>query len=163
VTPVGAVATLYSFKDGADGKNPQNGVIEAIDGNFYGTTTWGGTHACGTAYRITPTGILTTIYEFTGGDDGSQPNNIIQAFDGNLYGTTTRNGAKGNYGTVFRLTTSGVLTTLHSFSNKGLDGACPVGSLVQDAGGTIYGTTTIGGAHGKGTVFTLTPFDVPIP
>jgi uncharacterized repeat protein (TIGR03803 family) len=157
MTPGGTLTTLYSFANGSDGANPQNGLIQATDGNFYGTTEFGGANSQGTVFRITPGGTLSTLYAFTGGNDGSNPQAaLIQATDGYLYGTTPNGGTSGA-GTIFRITTSGTFTPLYSFSGSG-DGDSPNG-LIQAADGNFYGTTQGGRSGSWGTVFRL---NVPI-
>jgi len=148
ITPSGAFTTLHSF-NGTDGANPESRLIQATDGNFYGTTSMGGAYYRGTVFKITPEGTLTTLYSFDG-TDGAYPVGLIQATNGNFYGTTS--------GTVFKITPSGTLTTLHSFCswNGCPDGDYPTG-LVQAADGNFYGTTDAGGAIGDGTVFKITP------
>ncbi len=95
------MTALYSF-NGSDGWGPEAGLIQATDGNFYGTTAYGGASNDGTVFKITPSGTLTTLHGFNG-SDGSEPfAGLIQATDGNFYGTTWVGGAY-NYGTVFRL------------------------------------------------------------
>ena len=122
--------TLHSF-NGTDGANPFDAVIQATDGNFCGTTELGGDNdcqgsGCGTVFRITPDGMLTTVYNFctqAGCPDGRMPlAGLIQATDGNFYGTTYAGGAYG-HGAVFKITLAGTLTTLHSFDST--DGANP--------------------------------------
>jgi uncharacterized repeat protein (TIGR03803 family) len=153
ITSQGAFSSLYSFQ-GADGENPYAGLVQATDGNFYGTTVFGGSNGHGNIFKITPEGTLTTIYSF-GFSDGYRPYaGLIQAIDGNLYGTTTGGGANGA-GTVFKITLDGTLTTLHSFNLQ--DGAMPTGALVQGADGSFYGTTEYGGPMNGGTVFRMTP------
>lgn len=162
ITPAGTLTTLYSFCSQpacADGQYPYNGVIQARDGNFYGVTTSAGGNCspnCGTVFKITPAGELTTLYTFcsqSGCPDGNQPAApLVQASGGNFYGTTELGGAN-NYGTIFKITPGGTLTTLHSFD--GIDGDYPEGGLVQGLPGTFYGTTPSGGANNEGTVFRL--------
>jgi uncharacterized repeat protein (TIGR03803 family) len=154
--------TLANF-DGADGVNPFAGLVQASDGNFYGTTYAGGASNDGTVFRVTHAGALTTIYSFClqGGHcaDGSYPwAGLIQATDGKLYGTTNGGGANG-YGTVFKITLSGALTTLYSFCAQlnCTDGGGPVADLVQGADGNFYGAASGGGTYGYGTVFKITP------
>jgi uncharacterized repeat protein (TIGR03803 family) len=152
ITPAGAFSTLYSFNEAA---GPSQ-VMQASDGNFYGTTYYGGPSTncslgCGAIFQLTPGGTLTTVYSF-GGSDGSQPGVVIQATDGDFYGTTLGGGAAG-HGTIFRLTANGTLTTLYSFS--GADGIEPV-SLIQVKNGNFYGVTVAGGANNGGTVFEIT-------
>ncbi len=147
---------LYGF-GGPDGKYLYGGVIQAKDGNFYGTTNQGGANGFGTVFKLTPAGALTTLHNFTS-TDGAQPYGaLVQASDGNFYGTTCEGGAN-NYGTIFEITPAGNLTTLHSFNVT--DGACPMGALIQTADGTFYGTTS-GGEGSFGTVFKLAPAPAP--
>jgi uncharacterized repeat protein (TIGR03803 family) len=156
ITPLGALNTLHSF-DTADGASPYAGLVQASDGNFYGTTEAGGAGGVGTVYKITSGGTLTTLHSFcaqTGCTDGSEPTSaLVQGTDGNLYGTTYAGGSNGK-GTVFKITTLGVLTTLYSFS--GADGTNPYAGLVQASNGNFYGTTYFGGAAGLGTIFRIT-------
>jgi uncharacterized protein (TIGR03437 family) len=129
-----------------------NGLVQATDGNFYGTTS-GGANGYGTVFKITPGGALTTLYSFQDGADGADPEaGLIQAADGNFYGTTTGEDS-ASYGTVFKITPDGMLTTLNSFD--GTDGDEPSAGLVQASDGNLYGTTYSGGAKGAGTVFKL--------
>ena len=102
----------------------------------------------GTVFKISPNGALTTLYSFTGGNDGANPAaGLVQGSDGNFYGTTTvRRHAHGNYGTVFKISTNGALTSLYSFTG-GNDGANPYAGLVQGSDGNFYGTTSSGGTH----------------
>jgi uncharacterized repeat protein (TIGR03803 family) len=131
-------------------------LVQGSDGNFYGTTQVGGTNGSGTVFKITPSGALTTLHSFDGADGSNPAAVLMQASDGNLYGTTEAGGANGNYGTVFKITPAGTLTTLHSFG--GADGWEPAAGLVQASDGNFYGTTYIGGANGNyGTVFKITP------
>jgi uncharacterized protein (TIGR03437 family) len=151
VTPGGTLTTLYSFTGGTDGEYPYAGLVQASDGNFYGTT-YGGGCCDGTVFKITPGGTLTTLYGFTGGADGGSPSGaLVQATDGNFYGTTRSGGANGG-GTVFKVTPGGTLTTLYSFGAAGTDGAQPYAGVIQGTDGNFYGTTYTG--H---TVFKITP------
>ncbi len=165
LTTSGTLTTLYSFCAGgyppcADGDDPWGGLVQATDGNFYGTTQDGGTGTVGggTVFKITPAGELTTLYSFCARAncaDGETPRaSLVQGVDGNLYGTTQLGGLGGD-GTVFKITPAGILTTLHSF--HGLDGAGLDGGLVQALDGNLYGVTGGGGATGFGTVFKITP------
>src|ERR1019366_311443 len=92
----------------------------------------------------------------SGCPDGADPQaGLVQGSDGNLYGEAFVGGAN-NVGSVFKITTSGTLTTLHSFN--GTDGREPSGWLVQGSDGNFYGTTSMGGALGLGgTIFKITP------
>jgi len=129
--------------------------VQATDGNFYGTTVGGGAYNCGTVFKITPTGTLTTLYSFDEWDGDGPQSSLIQGTDGNFYGTTSGGGAPGGQGTVFKITPGGMLTTLHTFDY--MDGALPFTGLVQATDGNFYGTTDVGGANSYGTVFKITP------
>ena len=162
ITPTGALTTLYSFCEFAgcqDGDELFAGLLQPVAGDLYGTTQGGGDYSSGTIFKITPSGTLTTLYSFcelAGCPDGAGPGALIDA-NGDLYGTTSGGGANG-HGTIFKITPSGTLTTLHSFCALAncADGQGPVGRLVQDTNGDLYGTTAAGGANGNyGTVFRL--------
>ena len=151
IGPFGVFGVLHNFK-GSDGDIPYGGLVQASDGNFYGTTYAGGANGDGTVFKMTSSGVLTTIHNFSG-TDGAQPRgHLIQATDGNLYGTTYSGGANGD-GTLFSVTLGGTLTTLHNFD--GTDGAAPRSGLLQYTNGTFYGFTTGGGASNDGTIFSL--------
>lgn len=169
----GSLTTLYSFcsQSGCpDGQFSLSELVQATDGNFYGTTNRGGEHGDnGTVFMITPTGTLTTLYSFCSqtnsqGDclDGASPiAGLIQSTDGNLYGFTQYGGANSascnlGCGTVFKITPAGTLTTLYSFCSHSncTDGYAP-GTLIQDTDGNFYGTTSGGGANNGGSVFRL--------
>ncbi len=222
ITRDGMLTPLYSFS-GSDGAYPESTLVLARDGNFYGTTRNGGTdnncfNGCGTIFRITPAGVLTTLHSFsyisghypvgalvqaidgnlygtTNGDgffgsdmafkisiqppytltplhvfdfysDGGFPNGgLVQAADGYFYGTAEYGGSSSNCsfdrcGTVFKMTPDGQLTPMHSFA--GTDGGVPIGPLVLATDGTLYGTTEEGGTglnctEGCGTVFQIIP------
>jgi uncharacterized repeat protein (TIGR03803 family) len=175
ITSVGTLTELYSFcalANCADGTTPTTGLVLGTDGNFYGTTQFGGancesstTFGCGTVYKISPEGTLTTIYSFCSiakCKDGQQPSAaLIQATDGSFYGTTYEGGVKCPLaGTAFKITPQGSLTTIFSFcrpSSSSSTGKNPVTPLVQGTDGNFYGTTSEGGLHNKGTIFQLTP------
>jgi uncharacterized repeat protein (TIGR03803 family) len=172
ITSSGKMTTIHNFcaqTACADGERPYAGLIQATDGEFYGTTSQGGANAEGTAFRITSSGTLTTLHRFcsqTDCDDGEQPvGGLVQATDGNFYGTTSLAGGLVAYGTVFKLTPAGILTTLHVFDNT--DGNQPLGGLVQGTNGIFYGTTNTGGTESYGTVFSvsrcLEPFVKTVP
>ena len=144
---------LYSFSAG-DGANPYAGLVQGNDGNFYGTTLFGGASGYGTVFKITAAGSVTTLYNFSNSDGSAPYAGLVQGSDGNFYGTTAQGGAS-SYGTVFKITPGGSLTALHSFSYYG-DGAVPYAGLVQGNDGNFYGTTFYGGDGGGGTVFKIT-------
>jgi uncharacterized repeat protein (TIGR03803 family) len=166
ITVGGKLTTLYSFCSlvktyCTDGAYPYAGLVQATNGNFYGTTIRGGTNNYGTVFEITG-GKLTTLYNFcslTGCHDGAFPvDGLVQAADGNFYGTTEAGGAV-NRGMVFEMTAGGKLTTLYSFCSQSncTDGLQPDAGLVQATDGNFYGTTYLGGANNRGTVFEITP------
>ncbi len=163
ITPTGSLTTLHSFTGGTDGSSPFAGLVLATDGNLYGTTSGSGDESPGTVFRITTSGTFTPLYNFchvSGCADGEIPyGGLVQGTDGNFYGTTYGGGSHGNHGTVFRITSTGTLTTLYSFcAQSGCpDGANPTAGLVQATDGNFYGTTKVGGTGSNaGTVFKIT-------
>ncbi len=155
-----SVTPLYSFARSANGINPTAGLIRGTDGNFYGTTSAGGTAGLGTVFQLTPTGGYTTLHSFTGANgDGARPQAaLLRGRDGNFYGTT-RDGGVSNSGTVFRLDGTGAYTVLYSFEAdfSVMDGTHPLTALIQGSDGNFYGTTLAGGSHNGGTAYQLTP------
>jgi uncharacterized repeat protein (TIGR03803 family) len=151
----GIETVLYRFAGSPDGANPYAGVVLDGQGNMYGTTYGGGTAGHGTVFKIDSSGNETVLYSFTGTPDGAGPYaGVVLDEQGNLYGTTY-GGGTADYGTVFEINATGNETVLHSFGSTKGDGKYPYAGLVLDAQG-LYGTTTHGGAHNKGTVFKLT-------
>ena len=166
MTPSGTLTTLHTFCEQgaqqpcADGQYPKAGLVQAANGNFYGTTVTGGANSGGTVFQITSSGTLTTLYAFcaqSGCTDGKLPYaGLVQVANGDFYGTTSSGGANGG-GTVFRITPGGALTTLYSFCSQTgcADGSDPEAGLIQATDGNFYGTTSAGGANGAGTVFEI--------
>ena len=168
-----SLTTLHMFAGyPSDGGVPDAGVVQATDGNFYGTTYTGGASGncqggCGTIFKITSAGTLTTLHSFTWYDGASPVGALVQGSDGNLYGTTYGGGAEPRVGTVFKITPGGTLTTLYSFCAQAncTDGQQPYAGLVRGSDGNFYGTTLEGGANtgcslgagSCGTVFKITP------
>jgi uncharacterized repeat protein (TIGR03803 family) len=156
------MTVLHSFGDGTvlnDGSGPSSGLVTGTDGNFYGTTSSGGTAGQGTVYKMKPQGVVTILHNFGDGSvpyDGANPAGVIQASDGNFYGVTQIGGLPGfddsYYGTIFEMTPQGVLTIIHDFSSS--DGQNPNTLLVEGTDGYLYGTTPYGGF---GTVFKILP------
>ena len=169
LTPTRTFRVLHSFARG-DGAEPEAGLIADAAGNLYGTTNQGGAgtncavSGCGTVFELRPTGTLSVLHSFAV-SDGAQPSaGLIADAAGNLYGTTAIGGASTNCpspaapvgcGTVFKLTTTGTFSVLHSFTLS--DGAQPSAGLIADAAGNLYGTTAVGAPGVAGTVFELTP------
>lgn len=159
--PAGALGqsltNLWTFgNSGSQGFFPFASLLQATDGNFYGTVGSGGTSNNGAVFRISPTGSLTNLHSFdASGSDGANPSSeLIQGSDGNFYGTAASGGAS-NIGTVFQMTPTGTFTNLYSFT--GPDGSNPQAALVEGSDGNFYGTTYSGGANSSGNVFRITP------
>jgi uncharacterized repeat protein (TIGR03803 family) len=187
IGPTGKLTTLYSFcslPNCADGELPAGALVQASNGDFYGMTsgieiskitsstcTAPGAGKCGTVFKITPAGVLTTLHSFCSQancPDGIFPEaGLIQASNGDLYGTTAEGGVNdsgdcvipGGCGTVFKITSGGTLTTLYAFCSqpKCMDGQFPAAQVMQAANGDLYGTSESGGVNGTGTVFQITP------
>ena len=151
LTPSGQLTILWNFEGGNDGEFPYSGPIEGTDGNFYGTTYQGGVNTLGTIYQLTPSGKLTTIYQFDGTHGSFPIGPLVQATDGNLYGTTA--GFGFNYGTIFKIVPSGDFPLTLLFSFDAFDGAYPYAGLVQGSDAKLHGTTT--GASLSGDVFDI--------
>ena len=149
----GANTVIHAFTHNPAGSSPTAALVEASDGNFYGTTAGGGTQNAGTLFRMTRWGRLEVLHEFNG-SDGKYPSSLIQATDGNLYGVTYNGGAFGA-GTIFRFSlTTGVFELLHSFKSE-VDGYGPT-RLLQATDGLLYGIAISSGGQGyTGTIFRL--------
>jgi uncharacterized repeat protein (TIGR03803 family) len=145
--------TLGSF-GGANGSTPEAALVEATDGNFYGTTFAGGISDTGTVFRMSPSGTLTVLHSFNGTDGAHPTASLIEGSDSNFYGTTF-SGGSNDLGTVFQISPAGTLITLHQFA--GVDGAHPLAEVVEGVDGNFYGTTYSGGLSDTGTVFQITP------
>lgn len=148
---------LYSFGSLPDGKNPRSGLVQANDGNFYGTTYDGGTSNSGSVFRLTPGGGYTNLYSFGSQPlDGTHPSaGLVQGSDGYLYGATV-GGGTGYSGTLFRISLSGSYSNLYSFQGSTNDGQGPAVGLTRGNDGNFYGVTQGGGAGSSGTVFRFT-------
>jgi len=154
MTPAGVLTTLVSFTS-ANGGKFEAGLVQGSDGNFYGTTSGGGSSGKGTVFKMTPAGALTTLVNFTG-TNGSYPKaELVQDSDGNFYGTTSSGGSGVDYGTVFKMTPAGALTTFVNFNSN--TARYPKSGLVQGSDGNFYGTTSGGGSSNYGTMFKMTP------
>jgi uncharacterized repeat protein (TIGR03803 family) len=160
VSPTDTLGRIYSFCADKfacpDGQSPQGSPMQAANGNFYGTTSYGGANNGGTLYAFTPAGTLTTLYSFP---NGSTPiATLVQGFNGYLYGGDNASGVNV-YGTIFAVNpATGTVTTIYTFCSKPhcVDGTAS-GSLVLAPNGNFYGTTGSGGIHGEGSIFEITP------
>jgi uncharacterized repeat protein (TIGR03803 family) len=153
ISTSGKLTVLHSFNLNVDGSAPNSGLTLGTDGNFYGTTSEGGSLGNGTVFRISPTGKLTTLYSFTGSADGADPYAApIQGEDGNFYGTTASGGL--GFGTIYKMTPSGAVTSLFQFDQT--NGAYSQTPLILATDGNFYGTTTAGGLYNLGAVFKIT-------
>lgn len=172
ISPNGTMITLHRFSQHVSSYPAASKLLQGTDGNFYGTTYYGGTSGCktgvypgcGTIFEITPAGVFTTLYSFNKTDGANPAAGLVQGTDGNLYGTTAGGGTSGGYGTIFMFTPGGVVTSLYSFNKT--DGFSP-NALVQDTNGSFYGTTLYGGINNYGTMFSYTaglgPFITTLP
>ena len=151
IAAAGTLTTLHSF-DGTDGECPYGGLVQATNGSFFGMTWKGGAYGYGTVFKITAAGTLTTLHSFNYTDGAYPYAGLLQGTNGIFYGTTSAGGVNGGFGTVFKITAAGTLTTLYSFAH----GEGPEAGLVQGTDGNFYGTTIYGGAYGGGTVFEIT-------
>jgi uncharacterized repeat protein (TIGR03803 family) len=163
VTPQGTFTTLYSF-GGIDGAQP-GGLMQASNGNIYGTTAYGGADQSGTIFKVTPTGKVKNIYTVsctqTNCANGAGPGALVEGSDGKLYGTMYTEGLDPICcGTFFSFAEPGVLTTLHVFN--GDDGEYPAGHMILATDGNFYDTTQLGGltSNNGGTIFRVTPSGV---
>src|SRR5579862_5587709 len=170
--PAQTFTTLATF-NASNGDESEGFLLQGSDGNFYGTTyqggdlTCGAPYGCGTVFRVTPAGTLTTLHNFET-KDGTHPEaGLVLGSDGNFYGTTNGGGeisCMSICGTIFKITPAGALTTIYNFCSltNCADGAQPQGALIQGADGNFYGTTTVGGdtscnaPFGCGTIFVVT-------
>jgi uncharacterized repeat protein (TIGR03803 family) len=168
ITTDGVFTTLYSFcsqPNCSDGVQPYGALVEAVNGELYGTTLRGGANGpYGTVFKITTERTFTSLYSFCSQPncaDGELPYGaLVQAPNGDLYGTTSQGGVNGA-GTIYKITPDGKLTTLHNFCSLKdcVDGAEPYAGLIYGSDGQLYGTTFATGqnrAHG-GTIYKISP------
>jgi uncharacterized repeat protein (TIGR03803 family) len=162
----GSYEILHLFTgaaDTGDGENPTAGLTLASNGDFYGTTEYGGASGYGTIFKMTPAGKVTVLHSFANNDpNGQQPiGALVQASNGNLYGTCYDGGANG-WGTVFSISLSGTFQKLYDFSQAaGNVGNLPRAGLIQASDGNLYGTAWEGGAFGEGSIYQITTTGTP--
>ena len=160
--PAGTYSLLYSFQCTPDGANPDAGLVRDSAGNLYGTTIYGGRQRQGTVFKVTPDGTESVLHSFVGPpSDGHYPELGSLTLDaaGNIYGTTYSGGEFYSDGTVFKVTPTGTESILYNFCEQSgcTDGRDPIGGVVRDSAGNLYGTTQFGGASDTGALFKLTP------
>ena len=151
IDPAGKETTLHDFTNGADGGFPWSQLAQDDQCNLYGTAGYGGAGGYGTLYKLDLAGNFTVLHGFSGSDGNSPRGGLILDASGNIYGTTQFGGAS-DMGVVFKLTASGAYTVLYSFKG-GTDGGAPVGTLLRDATGNLWGITVNGGTAGWGTIY----------
>jgi uncharacterized repeat protein (TIGR03803 family) len=160
LTLKGAQSVIYTFQGGTDGDSPEGNLVRDKSGNLYGNTFRGGASDSGTLFQLTPSGTETILHSFGGGADGSNPyGGLVGDANGNLYGATLYGGSSCGCGAVYKITSSGTETILHTFKG-GADGNGPVDALILDAKGSLYGATYSGGmvgSLGNGVVFKIVP------
>lgn len=157
ITSSGAESVLWSFRADGDGNFPIGELLQASDGNVYGMTRFGGANNAGTVFRIAPSGMETVVISFSctnGGPCAPTRNGLIEVEEGVLYGLTSEGGTNG-FGSIFKLTFGGALTTLASFA--GDNGAWLLGNLVKAKDGDFYGVAGAGDEAQLGNVFRMTP------
>lgn len=155
MTPTGTLTTLFAFDD-TNGAGPTAKLVEGTDNALYGTASSGGASGFGVAFKVTTSGTFTKLVDFTGTSGaarGSVPHGLMLHADGNFYGVT-QGGGTGGFGTVFKMTSAGVVTTLVDFTGTTgtRSGSEPVGPLAA-SGSMLYGVTKLGGTAGLGVIF----------
>ncbi len=168
----GKKTVLHKFSGGKDGSTPSGNLVLDSAGNLYGTTSAGGDlkcpydggAGCGVVFKVNTKGVEIVLHAFHGGSDGSVPVSVILDAAGNLYGTTQSGPNTNTCGTIFKLSAQGKLTNLHNLAGVP-EGCGPIGALIQDKAGNLYGATALGGylgnpdicLNGCGTVFKVKP------
>ncbi len=153
ITPGGTVTFIYEFAK-TDGAGPIGPVIQGSDGNFYGTTSEGGTNGLGVVFKLTSSGVLTVLHDFNGTDGKTPDAGLVQANDGNFYGVASAGGTLG-YGTIFKVTSTSDHTFSVVYNFDSTHGATPEVALVQNTNGILYGVTYAGDSQGYGVFYSL--------
>ncbi len=151
VTGTGDFTYIYKF-DNTHGATPIGPVIQGSDGNFYGTTSRGGSANFGVVFMLKPSGELTVLHNFNGTDGKTPDGGLVQANNGVFYGVASAGGTLG-FGTIYKITSTGTFSVLHNFDNT--TGATPDVTLVQHTNGLLYADTSGGGASGVGVFYSL--------
>jgi uncharacterized repeat protein (TIGR03803 family) len=160
LAPDGTLSVVHAFADdGSEGLSAYGGLIQASDGNLYGTTFFGGDaeDSVGTVFKLTLAGAYTHLHDFviSGNKDPRKPyTGLAEGPDGNLYGTTLE-GGNSQRGTIFRISTSGAFSVIHHFRGGDNDGATPEGQLIVGTDGKLYGTTMLGGNSDRGVIYRI--------
>jgi uncharacterized repeat protein (TIGR03803 family) len=155
ITHTGTLLYRFSFPCfGRLGTSPGGPLMQASDGNFYGTTLLGGASVgLGTVFKMNPQGVVSVLYKFLGSPDGALPMaGLVEGTDGNLYGSTEEGGSN-NIGTLFQITKNGDYTLLYSFAAS--VGSTLLSAPMQHTNGRFYGLTNVGGTDDNGAVYTL--------
>jgi uncharacterized repeat protein (TIGR03803 family) len=164
----GGYGILHTFLGGSDGLSPQAGLVADNAGNLYGTSiNGGGTDCegsgypgCGVVFEFDADGRETVLHAFAGGSDGAFPTDSLLVLNGNLYGTAYEGGGAGcngyGCGVVFKIAQDGTESVIYAFTG-GNDGSGPVGGLIADNAGDLFGTTSVGGKTSNGAVFEIKP------
>jgi uncharacterized repeat protein (TIGR03803 family) len=147
----------------AEGVTPVGALVQGSNGNFYGTTQYGGVNGTGTIFQLTPAGAFSSLFSFSKAGagvattNGAIPNALVLGSDGAFYGTTQQGGL-GNGGTFFKFTLEGIFTQIYSFNGNAPSNnpVTPNSALVQGTNGNFYGTSAFGGSQGGGSIFEIT-------
>ncbi|MGB9197421.1 MAG: choice-of-anchor tandem repeat GloVer-containing protein, partial [Terriglobales bacterium] len=156
ISSKGQFTLLHTFDPTSEGQQVQANLVQGTDGNFYGMAPYGGANGDGTIFKMTPTGTVTVLHNFSGTDGETPWYGLVQASDGNFYGTTFNGGVYGAQGVVFQITPSGQYTKLHDVMPANGDGKGPGSVLTLGSDGKLYGVTASGNAGYAGTIFNIT-------
>ena len=171
MTTAGVINTVYPFNYSSDGSYPNSPLTQGADGYLYGTASEGGTAGLGSVFKVSTSGVFTTVYSFAGPPDGETPAaGLLAASDGNFYGTTYKGGASTNCtfgcGTIFEITSTGVYKKLFDFTGESgaVLGSGPETTLMQHPNGSFYGLTQGGGLNNdnKGVFYSLTGVNLTV-
>jgi uncharacterized repeat protein (TIGR03803 family) len=154
ITSTGAFKLLHKFDATTEGYTIQAGLVQGTDGNFYGTTVYGGANGDGTIFKMTPAGVVTVLHNFDSTDGAKSYFSLVQASDGNFYGVAQAGGADG-YGVIYKITSTGTYTVLHNINPGTGDGEGPGSVLTIGSDGNLYGVTGSGNSGYSGTLYKI--------